>query len=339
MTILGIDISHYQPPGDWTKVPGIVFSAAKATQGTTFKDPTYLAHTRGAKSAGLVPGAYHWLEPGSNGAAQCEFFLKGIGDPTGFLIQLDCEESGITYAEIVQFVHRWNVLTDNHPIFVYSGQPFWYHLGNHDLRSLGPWWLAAYPGGVGYPGDKSSQWGEIAGGVKPTIWQWGPIRLPGFPKGVDGNAFRGTRDQLMAFTGAASSAGPSQPIGGSPVRLWDPLPGLPASLDYKTDNPNYAYLVLTDGTIHGIGAKGFHVPIATPARLREPLPKDPTKPTADRATGWVWVGTGNPAFSLASDVVATPLVNAPTQPPIVTPAPKVKNVVVTFEDGSSQTTE
>lgn len=199
MTLAGVDVSVYQDQvGQWDKAAGISFMAARATLGLTYADPFYKGNIAGAKAAGIIPGAYHYLTSES-GLKQAERFLSVIGDPDGLLIQLDAERSGVTYAVIAAFVARWNELV-THPIFLY-GNPSFMGKMLHDLDNLGPWWMADYPGGSGYPGDAAPQWKlGIAGWTHPTVWQWGPIHTPAFPHPVDGDAFRGTRDELLAYT-------------------------------------------------------------------------------------------------------------------------------------------
>jgi len=296
MTIQGIDVSVYQPTGDWTKVPGISFAVARATLGSSYVDPTYSAHLAGAKSAGLLPGAYHYLTPGS-GSIQCDAFLRAIKDPTGLIIQLDCEAKGLAYADIVDFTERWNIQTAGHPEFIYCNQPFWAHLGNPDMKSLGPWWLAAYPGGSGYPGDSSPQWNEIAGGNKPTIWQWGPIHLAGFPKPVDGDAYRGTRDELAVYT-HPPAAGPAEPAMSYNFTI-DPTKPTGSLL---VSASSHSYLDLATGATHPIPA-GTNYTRAVPGRLDHPIPGNFP---GDRQSAFLVAPAGSLTAVLATDGVFTP---------------------------------
>ena len=289
MTLAGVDISSYQPAGKWDKLTGVSFMTARATLGTTFADPMYRNQITGAKSIGIIPGAYHYLTPES-GVLQAERFASVVGDPTGLLIQLDCERAGDVYSVIDAWVTRWNTLSGNHPVFIYGGKPFLASAsGGRDLSHLGPWWLAAYPGG-GYPGDSAPQWREsLAGWSQPTIWQYGPFVTPAFPHSVDGDAFRGTRDQLLAYTGAA------------PLQSFTWLPGPSGTITVKTDRP-HAYLRLADNTTHIIpDPVAFGSRAAIPVKLLSPLPGG--LPGADRVTGYL-VGA-EAAFLLATDVTFT----------------------------------
>src|SRR5215813_669893 len=57
-----IDISHHNGNVDLAKAKedGILGVIQTATQGQTFKDPTYERNRQKAKDAGLLWGAYHW---------------------------------------------------------------------------------------------------------------------------------------------------------------------------------------------------------------------------------------------------------------------------------------
>src|SRR5688500_20266949 len=60
-TVPGIDVSYWNAGIDWPKVraAGQRFVFAKATEGSSYSDPTFDDNWRGAKSAGLLRGAYH----------------------------------------------------------------------------------------------------------------------------------------------------------------------------------------------------------------------------------------------------------------------------------------
>ncbi|KAJ7789395.1 glycoside hydrolase family 25 protein [Mycena olivaceomarginata] len=78
----GIDVSHFLATVDWAKVEasGVSFVYIKATEGTTFQDPTFSSKYSGATKAGLIRGGYHFAHPGSSsGAAQAKYFLAHGG--------------------------------------------------------------------------------------------------------------------------------------------------------------------------------------------------------------------------------------------------------------------
>ncbi|MPY20555.1 glycoside hydrolase family 25 protein [Paenibacillus glucanolyticus] len=60
----GIDVSRYQGVVDWAKVKasGKSFVFIKASQGTSLEDPRFAGNAQGAKAAGMLIGAYPYLE-------------------------------------------------------------------------------------------------------------------------------------------------------------------------------------------------------------------------------------------------------------------------------------
>lgn len=219
MTLFGVDLSKYQAGINWSAVKsaGIEYAIARASIGLS-TDPTFGSHKAGALTQGILPGAYHFLMPGS-GSDQADVFASMTNGARGILAALDCESQGLTIGIITDFAERFAERSDNHPLFIYTGPSFWRAHGNPPLKDLGPLWLAFYPGG-GYQGDNASTWDLVLGGVKATIWQYGPRPIKG-RSSVDGDAFRGTRAELEAFTGAAQGAPqhPEEPVGLSITKL------------------------------------------------------------------------------------------------------------------------
>ncbi|WP_188111283.1 glycoside hydrolase family 25 protein [Nocardioides antri] len=79
---LGIDASHHQGPIDWDAVAndGISFAYLKATEGTTYTDPTFADHRARAHDHGLDGGGYHYFQLCSPGVEQAEHFVSVLGD-------------------------------------------------------------------------------------------------------------------------------------------------------------------------------------------------------------------------------------------------------------------
>lgn len=77
----GVDVSHHQGAIDWERVVGdrIEFAWLKATEGTTFTDPTYVDNRDRARAAGLRVGAYHYFSICGEGAPQAEHFVEVVG--------------------------------------------------------------------------------------------------------------------------------------------------------------------------------------------------------------------------------------------------------------------
>ncbi|KAI0441802.1 glycoside hydrolase superfamily [Xylaria telfairii] len=60
--VQGFDISHYQSSVNFASAysAGARFVIIKATEGTTYIDPSFSSHYTGATNAGLIRGGYHF---------------------------------------------------------------------------------------------------------------------------------------------------------------------------------------------------------------------------------------------------------------------------------------
>jgi GH25 family lysozyme M1 (1,4-beta-N-acetylmuramidase) len=68
-TVYGFDISHYQSSVDFNAAygdGGLRFVYIKATEGTTYKDPSFSSHYTGATNAGFIRGGYHFAHGDSS---------------------------------------------------------------------------------------------------------------------------------------------------------------------------------------------------------------------------------------------------------------------------------
>lgn len=91
----GVDVSRYQGFINWSAVAaaGIQFVFIKASEGQTVVDPRFSVNWTGAKSAGILRGAYHFFRPAIPPQAQAENFLtllQGV-DPAELAPVLDLE--------------------------------------------------------------------------------------------------------------------------------------------------------------------------------------------------------------------------------------------------------
>jgi lysozyme len=97
-----IDVSHHQPdPIDWARVKaggtvGVIF---KATEGTSYEDPSYGTRMRAAHHAGLCTAAYHFLRPG-NIQQQMTNFAAYACMPVGGRLVIDFEDPDCTFDEL-----------------------------------------------------------------------------------------------------------------------------------------------------------------------------------------------------------------------------------------------
>lgn len=175
----GIDVSHYQGTINWASVAGsgISFAMCKATEGTTYQDPTFEANFEGIQEAGLYRGAYHFARPASNATAQADFFVETVS-ATGnafnsrtMQLVLDLEtDDGLgpsaVWSWVQTFVARIKVLTGR-PCIIYTGYYFWNDNVGAPTDNLDcPLWIASYtsPDPVGTP----TAWSEVGW----AFWQY-----------------------------------------------------------------------------------------------------------------------------------------------------------------------
>jgi lysozyme len=92
---LVVDLSHWDPADDYDAVlaAGIVGVIYKATEGTSYTDPTYVAQQHAAKDAGLLWGAYHFADS-SDVQKQIDNFLRFAAPDPDELFCLDWEDNG-----------------------------------------------------------------------------------------------------------------------------------------------------------------------------------------------------------------------------------------------------
>jgi lysozyme len=142
-----IDLSHHNTIASYKKIAadGVLGVVQKATQGFTFKDPTFKKNKAGVTGEGMLFGAYHF-GVGGDPVAQADFFLSTVGDTQ--LLVLDFEGnshgSSMTLLEAESFVHRVFTRTGRYP-GLYSG-----HTVKEALALVRPLWRgAAHSQGVG----------------------------------------------------------------------------------------------------------------------------------------------------------------------------------------------
>jgi GH25 family lysozyme M1 (1,4-beta-N-acetylmuramidase) len=187
----GVDVSNHQRDVNWAFVAsaGYRWAAAKATEGIGYRDPFYARNRDGAKANGLVFGAYHWLRPNLDVAAQVGNFITHTGSADGCdFVMLDAEEGGLTGPAISQWCAAVAELTGK-PIAIYCGAYTDPKVRPVEWRQYTPW-LAAYPAGYEVHPDPAT----LEPPVNPApwgrwdIWQYTSSgRVPGVAGNCDVN--------------------------------------------------------------------------------------------------------------------------------------------------------
>jgi lysozyme len=79
--VQGVDVSHHQGHIDWPRLAGphAAFAYIKASEGADHRDEDFGTNWRGARTAGVTPGAYHYFTLCRTGAQQAANFIASAG--------------------------------------------------------------------------------------------------------------------------------------------------------------------------------------------------------------------------------------------------------------------
>jgi lysozyme len=196
MPIQGIDVSYWQGDIDWAKAraAGIRFAYIKATEGGDHVDPKFLENWQGAKNAGIVRGAYHfiyWCRPANEQALW--FMLNVPADSDALPPVLDVEWNSasktcphhvsrdVALAKIKIMLDAMQAHTGKQPI-IYTDPVFYRDVLEGEFTNYHYWLrsVAAEPE-LKYP---SRSW---------AFWQFTTTgKVPGVAGRVDRNSFNGT---------------------------------------------------------------------------------------------------------------------------------------------------
>lgn len=196
-TVQGFDISHYQSSVDFAAAysSGARFVIIKATEGTTYQDPSFSSHYGGATNAGLIRGGYHFAHlDTSSGATQANYFLAHGGGWSGDGITLpgmldlegDCVLSAsATVAWIKDFSNTYHTKTGVYPL-IYTNPSWWSSCtGNSNaFINTNPLVLAHYSSSAGTP---PGSWPYY------TFWQYNDA----YKYGGDSDLFNGDMAGLL----------------------------------------------------------------------------------------------------------------------------------------------
>ena len=213
-TVPGIDVSYWDAGIDWPKVraTGQRFVFVKATEGNTYQDPTYDDNWFGAKSAGLLRGAYHFFHCNIDPKKQADNFInyvKSFNDNGELAPVLDLEtHDNVKKEKIIPAVKTYLDLIEaafgKKPI-IYSG---YFFLQDYLSEAGGgpPMWAKDYPLWIAqYPNQYTPGMSPLLprGWFKWTIWQYSEKGVVnGINADVDLDLFNGTLEELYKFAGA-----------------------------------------------------------------------------------------------------------------------------------------
>ncbi|MET1156389.1 GH25 family lysozyme [Arthrobacter sp.] len=218
--VQGLDVSKYQAGINWQTQwnLGARFAYVKATEGNYYTSTTFGDQYLGARSVGMIRGAYHFANPAaSSGADQARIFVQSGGgwSGDGYTLPpvLDFEDNpyagqvinnfyqgnkcyDMTPGELANWARDFGntvkALTGRIPV-MYTNAPFW-NLCAGGASGFGDWplWIASWPGQpTNGPTALPSGWGTY------SFWQYsdkGP-----FADGGDSNVWNGSYAELSAF--------------------------------------------------------------------------------------------------------------------------------------------
>src|SRR5438270_6150924 len=151
----GIDVSNYSGDFNWSATSGLSFGICRASQGlgaagTNSPDPFLSWNWPRIRARRLARGAYHFLDPRLDGAAQARYFVdkvSAVGLETTDMLWLDNEAAGASPAAVAacarDFMAKLVSLRPHNPRGVYS---FWSFITEGNCAGLGsyPLWLALF---------------------------------------------------------------------------------------------------------------------------------------------------------------------------------------------------
>lgn len=175
----------------------------KATEGTSYVDPTYHERARQAVGLGLLWGAYHFLSPGDM-SAQAAHFVSTVGADCP-LLAADHEDADVSLADLKDFLAAVLSLTGKRAV-IYSGHVIKDQLGDaHDAElAKHRLWIAQYASTPTWPSATWPQW---------WLWQYTDAgTVDGVVGSVDRDRFDGTaRDLASEWDGGLEPPAPPKP--------------------------------------------------------------------------------------------------------------------------------
>ncbi len=203
-TPLVMDVSRWQGNINWSQIaPQPILVICKASEGTTYLDPTLVQNWASLKSLGIRRGAYHFFHPEMDASKQFNNYTTAVSQAGGFITGdlapvLDVEGLDTASADLRKSapdgIKAWldlaQAFSGQTPI-IYTSHYQWSFL---EIKSQPPSWTANYPLWVSWFPDKPDKNKVPAtsmipdGWTKWAIWQYAKDgRLTGLGVDVDLN--------------------------------------------------------------------------------------------------------------------------------------------------------
>lgn len=206
MTVIGLDISKWQ--GAWdahkARAAGAHFVFIKSSQ-ATFTDPRFVENWQRARDAGILRGAYHYLDYTRPAAQQAKYFYDLLKDDIGELpLVVDFEHRtddnvNLPKTYLRQFVDY--LLSQDTVPMIYTAPSFWATYGDSSTYWYQfPLWIAHYT--LASAPIVPPPW------LDWKFWQFthkGPGALFGSESAsIDVNRFNGSLEELNLLVGRES---------------------------------------------------------------------------------------------------------------------------------------
>jgi hypothetical protein len=218
-------------------LPGEGFSwiEHKATQGSTFVDPTWATVFQTAKAINFPIVAFHYVDTTDPATQAQNAASVTSAKQVGWMLDFEHGSGDINNFQAVLAAFRaagLNVVLDY--------LPRWYlqQIGSPTLTGVPGLVASAYPGGAGYAstiyeaggGDQGDGW-QPYDGATPVIWQFTDSALVAGIT-VDADAFVGSVPDLLTLLGVTA---PPPPVPTPPPAPPPPAPNPPAILKPTDD--------------------------------------------------------------------------------------------------------
>ena len=197
-TLEGIDISHWQQGLSIAKADPD-FAIMKATDGTSYVDPTCDGFVSQCKSHGALWGVYHFWQ--GNAKAEADWFVKNVRGYVGQgVLVLDFEGAHATSASAAKsFLDRVYDTTGVRPL-IYMSQSVTRQFDWSAVAKSYALWVARYG---------ASSYGDTGAWAAPALWQWTSSgKVNGYSGNVDKDHFYGDRAAWAAFASGGSTPKP-----------------------------------------------------------------------------------------------------------------------------------
>lgn len=201
----GIDVSYYQEDIDWNKVAaeGHKFAFIRVSDGLYHIDSKFSQNWSGAKSAGIIRGAYQFFRPNLDAIEQAQLLLDKMGplEKGDLPPVIDVETTeGLSPSKVAGKVAEWiNHIESKLGVkpIIYTGYYFW--KDNVKSTAFGDYllWEAWYHDfqDTSFCPLTPDPW------IKWTFWQWTSSgTVSGIRIHVDRDIFDGTLDDLKKIT-------------------------------------------------------------------------------------------------------------------------------------------